>query len=198
MGVLHSNNAESFHVLAVGIFVSVGVKQSQASTRETEKMEQGTPPASVTQEQIQNALKKAGIPAVAPQSNAPASAIAGSTSFTEADVRTYIQAHPFPGATIMNGASETVQSIQFATIQEAKAITGDQSTSSDPNAAVCLVTIHGPFSLSNSLLPPGLQRKGWTVPSSVDIVYEILDAKTGNLLLTTIPAQPIAPEVEPQ
>jgi hypothetical protein len=155
------------------------------------KLEQAKIPAMVSEEQIQKALarKKVGMPAIIPQSSTPA--IAGSACFTEAEVQTYLSTHPFPdrSVSIVDGGSQTIQSIQFMTMKDARIITKSHEISSDPDAIVCLVTLYGPFSLSIGAPPPYLQLRGWRFPSIIDIVYEVFDGQTGNLLSSPIPAR---------
>jgi hypothetical protein len=167
------------------------------STNGSNKLEQAKLPAMVSEEQIQKALarKKVGVPAITPQSSTPV--IAGSACFTEAEVRTYISTHPFldRSVSIVDGGSQTIQSIQFMTMRDARIITKAYENFSDSNAIVCLVTLYGPFLLSIGAPPPYLQLRGWRFPSTIDIVYEMFDGQTGNLLSSPIPARLIQPPV---
>lgn len=90
-------------------------------------------------------------------------------AFTEQDVRTYLQAHPIKSNT---GAPATLVSISFLTVDQANAA-APVRLNFVGDGLVCLIVHEGPFSVSTG---PGAH------PSSK--MYDVLDAHSGNLLVT--------------
>lgn len=107
-------------------------------------------------------------------------------AFTEDDVRTYVATHSVPGGSISSVTTPTVIKVAFMTTQEASELIHN-FISWHKEDLVCYVELEGVFTFHGG--PPGYVSRHETTPANTRVV-EILDAQTGNCLVTGfLPAQ---------
>lgn len=95
-------------------------------------------------------------------------------SFSAADVRAYVSAHPHPDQA-SGAAPATIAGVEFLPAQAMESRLGG-ATGRPATALFCLVTLRGSFAVAG---PPGT---GW----SSDIAYLVFDAHTGNILVEVV------------
>ena len=113
-----------------------------------------------------------GLPAIQPH-------LSSVPTFAEEDVRDYVATHAVPGGSIKSATPPTVVAIRFMTTHEASALI-QNFIGWRKDDLVCYVELEGLFTFHGG--PPGYVSKHATIPVETR-VYEILDARTGNLLV---------------
>ncbi len=96
---------------------------------------------------------------------------------TESDVKQYVTTHePAIGPTMSNSAP-TVKKMQLMTGKDARTYLSGSDIGRPDNDMVYIVELHGPFTAGYMHLPAGTKY-----PDSIDSIFEVFDAHTGNLL----------------
>ena len=101
-------------------------------------------------------------------------------AFTEEDVRNYVATQPVPGGSISSVGMPTVIKIEFMTTREASELIHN-FISWHKDDLVCYVELEGAFTFHGG--PPGRVSRYEATPADTRVV-EILDAQTGNCLVT--------------
>ncbi len=132
-----------------------------------------------------------GVPAIAPQPRLRAQALANTAAYsttatyTAADVRAFLAAHPlFQTA---DGSAPVIDAIDFIPAAQASARLMGESIGRPDTTLVCFVKLHGPIILPHSvMLPthhPVPKRHTHRATTPTRIGQLVFDAQTGNLLL---------------
>jgi hypothetical protein len=103
-------------------------------------------------------------------------------TFTEEDVCRYVATHPMPGGSISSVKTPTVVKVEFMTTQEASELI-QNFISWRTDDLVCYLELEGAFTFHGE--PPGHVSRYETTPADTR-VFEILDAQTGNCLVSGI------------
>lgn len=101
-------------------------------------------------------------------------------AFTEEDVRDYVATHSVPGGSISSVTTPTVIQVAFMTTQAASELI-QNFVSWRKDELVCYVELEGAFTFNGG--PPGYVPRHEAPPVDTR-VFEILDAQTGNCLVT--------------
>ncbi len=103
---------------------------------------------------------------------------ADGTQLTENDVRQYVSTKTAPIGPTLSGNAPTVEKVSLVSSKDASHELGNSAIGLPDTENVYLVVLNGPFHCNGVSVPPGV-----SVPASVDQMYEVFDAKTGNLVL---------------
>lgn len=118
-----------------------------------------------------NQVPPPGVPAIAPRS-VTASVVASQPAFTAVDVINY-----FSRGNKLAGSSASgpvvVQSVEFLTTAQVNSRLNTKLLNQPMDKLLCLVQLSGSFSHEG---PPG------TTPQALRTIYQVFDARTGNLL----------------
>ena len=161
--------------LILAVFCIIGIASTSNSSVQAQDM--ASIVGQTTQLTRPSQLNGLGIPAIK-----PALPNSSSPRFTAADVRAYLNVHPFMSGPLVRGATSTIVEIKFITSKQASVLMQGASVGQADTALVCYVKLHGPFMRVSASVPPEAKP---LPPSETGV--EIFDAQTGNLLMWWTP-----------
>ncbi len=165
-------------IVICGLLLACSLTMSACGSAQTSGSVQAT--QACGPDQVPKPQSASGMPAITPR-------LCKIPTYTEQDVRDYLQAHPFgrDGRIGVQGKLEIAQ-ILFVTSKEASQRMANAQTGAKPEAIVCFVELKGDFFVAGRS-PNPLSKTPDRPPESISHQgHMIFDGTSGNLLLQGI------------